>query len=38
MRSAFGARVEPADERLTAFVHRMLKGGMLAVDEPDGEE
>lgn len=36
MRAAFGARVEPADERLAAFVGRMLKGRMLAVDEPDG--
>lgn len=36
MRSAFGARVEPADERLAAFVRRMLKGRMLAVDEPHG--
>lgn len=36
MRAAFGARVEPADERLAAFVGRMLKGRMLAVDERDG--
>ena len=33
MRSAFGARVEPADERLAAFVRRMLRGRMLAVDD-----
>ncbi len=35
MRSAFGARVEPADERLVRFVRRMLKGRMLALREPD---
>jgi hypothetical protein len=35
MRSAFGARIEPVDERLARFVRRMLKGRMLAVEEPD---
>ena len=35
MRSAFGDRVEPADERLARFVSRMLKGRMIAVGEPD---
>ena len=36
MRSAFGDRVEPADERLARFVRGMLKGGMIALDEADG--
>ena len=36
MRFAFGARVEPADERLARFVRRLLKGRMIAVEEPDG--
>lgn len=38
MRSAFGDRVEPADERLARFVRRMLKGGMIAMEEPDGPD
>ena len=38
MRSAFGKRVEPADERLGRFVRRMLKGRMIAVEEPDGSQ
>jgi len=36
MRSAFGDRVEPADERLARFVRRMLKGRMIAVEDPVG--
>ena len=35
MRSAFGVRVEPAEERLARFVRRMLKGRMLTLGEPD---
>ena len=35
MRSAFGARVEPADQRLARFVRRMLKGRMIALGERD---
>ena len=38
MRSAFGARVEPADERLARLMRRMLKGRMIAVEEPDGSD
>lgn len=38
VRSAFGARVEPADERLAVFVRRMLRGRMLALGEPDGSD
>jgi len=34
MRSAFGARVEPADERLARFVRRMLDGRMIGLAEP----
>ena len=36
MRAAFGARVEPADERLARFVGRMLKGRMIAVEDAEG--
>ena len=36
MRSAFGERIEPADERLARFVRRMLKGRMIALEEADG--
>ena len=38
MRAAFGDRVEPADERLDRFMRRMLKGRMIAVEEPDGPD
>lgn len=38
MRSAFGVRIEPVDERLARFVRRMLKGRMIAVGEPDGSD
>ena len=38
MRSRFGDRVEPADERLARFVRRMLKGRMIAVEEPDATD
>ena len=32
MREQFGERVEPADQRLSQFMRRMLKGRMLAVE------
>ena len=38
MRSAFGDRVEPAEERLARFVGRMLKGRMIAVEQPGGAD
>ncbi len=38
MRAAFGDRVEPADERLARFARRMLKGRMIALEEPDGAD
>jgi hypothetical protein len=38
MRVAFGDRAEPAEERLGRFVRRMLKGRMIAVEEPDASE
>lgn len=31
MRDRFGDRVEPADERLAAFIRRLLKGRMAAI-------
>ena len=36
MRSTFGERVEPADERLARFVRRMLDGRMIGLEETDG--
>ncbi len=38
VRLAFGARVEPVDERLARFVRRMLKGRMIALNEPAGPD
>ena len=32
MRERFGARVEPADQRLAAFVRKMLKARMAAIE------
>ena len=32
MRERFGDRVEPADQRLSRFMRKMLKGRMIAVD------
>ena len=33
MRERFGDRVQPADQRLSRFVHTMLKGRMIAISE-----
>ena len=38
MRAHFGDGVEPADQRLAAFVRKMLKGRMLAVDRGEYTE
>jgi len=35
MRERFGDRVEPADQRLSQFMRKMLKGRMIAVDRDE---
>ena len=34
MREQFGDQIEPADQRLSQFVRKMLKGRMIAVEPP----
>ena len=38
MRTKFGNRVEPAEERLAQFVRKMLKGKMVSVERLDRGE